>query len=169
MKGIGKSKYKVLGLVGALVGVLVFVLVLEISEPAITVMSPEEGEKWVIGKTYDIMWESEGLQEVDIYFVRPWREDELGMVKPSCTRIVTGIPAATGIYIWVVSDDTAPQEEVSIAIVRAGFHPHAGWPERPPNGFVIGYSSPFRIVCRGDVTENVWVVSDPVIDNQCCR
>ena len=36
-------------------------------QPSITVISPNGGERWEIGKTYEIRWESQGVNYVNIY------------------------------------------------------------------------------------------------------
>jgi hypothetical protein len=40
--------------------------VMEDTEPSITVISPNGGEKWEIGEAYDITWDSQGLDGVNI-------------------------------------------------------------------------------------------------------
>ena len=36
-------------------------------KPSITVLSPNGGEKWTVGNTYNITWKSTGVNKVDIY------------------------------------------------------------------------------------------------------
>jgi len=112
-------------------------------EPLITVISPDEGAQWVIGEAYDIIWESRGIEEVDVYLGEP---PPPTLPKPLYTKIVAGVPAARGAYSWTIPDETSPREDVWIAVVRAGFHPLAYLPDYRPEGFVIGRSASFRIV-----------------------
>jgi len=112
-------------------------------EPLISVISPAEGAQWVIGETYDIIWESGGIEEVDIYLGEP---PPPILPKPLYTKIAAGVPAARGVYSWTIPDGTSPREGVWIAVVRAGFHPLAYLPDDRPEGFVIGRSARFRTV-----------------------
>jgi len=63
--------------------------------PSITVISPNGGEQWQIGNTYQITWKSQGISKVDISACRS--EDPF-----SCVRIGPneGVDAHLGKYDW---------------------------------------------------------------------
>lgn len=77
----------------------------------ITVISPNGGEIWEIGKTYQIKWESQGLDKVDIRVVNP-------NTSPVGVKIITGIQSSLGSYFWTISSSifsSRDDYEVSIS------------------------------------------------------
>jgi len=66
--------------------------------PSITVISPNGGEKWVRGNTYDITWTSAEIEKVTINYV-----DYSG--RPLPKTIVVCTSASLGKYSWRIPDD----------------------------------------------------------------
>jgi len=67
--------------------------------PSITVISPNGGEEWIAGQTYDITWEAEGIQDnVEIYL----RDDRAG---PAYELIATELSPSLRKYSWIISSD----------------------------------------------------------------
>ena len=60
--------------------------------PSITVVSPNGGERWVIGNTYDITWKASGVNEVQIAFMK-------GEV---AFELIPSIPVSVGKYSWTI-------------------------------------------------------------------
>jgi predicted secreted protein len=91
-------------------------------QAGITVISPNGGEEWTIGETYDISWASEGTNYstvlVDIYL---WRDGEfvktiaLG-VSPS---LLSGSPSI-GKYSWTVPSDLTLGDKYQIKLSASG-------------------------------------------------
>ena len=71
-----------------------FSIISDPTSPSIIILSPNGGEKLEIGKTYDITWQANGIQEVDITLLH-------GLVPYPIARRV---PATLGKYSWRVSD-----------------------------------------------------------------
>jgi len=73
---------------------------------SIQVISPNGGEKWAVGKTYNITWTSTGnLSKVSIIL---WRSDNHGQF------IVENIPN-TGSYSWTIGDLGVGQYEIRVS------------------------------------------------------
>lgn len=68
-------------------------------EKSITVISPNGGETWVVGNTYDIRWESRKIEKVRITL-----ETTEPSVRVLPILIVDDYPANLGKYSWVVED-----------------------------------------------------------------
>jgi hypothetical protein len=71
----------------------------EVEKPYIKLISPYGGEEWVIGNTYEIKWESQGVENVYISII--------DMSSPSKeVRMIKGageeIPAAKGSFSWTI-------------------------------------------------------------------
>jgi hypothetical protein len=65
---------------------------------SITVISPNGGEQWVAGGTYDITWKAEGINGFEIYL----RDDR---AVTSYKLIATGISSASRNYSWTIPSD----------------------------------------------------------------
>ncbi|MDP3093666.1 MAG: Ser-Thr-rich GPI-anchored membrane family protein [bacterium] len=69
--------------------------------PSITILSPNGGENWVIGKTYSIVWESSGLTP----------SDKILISAVSSTgwegHIAYNIPGNLGLYYWAIPSNFA--------------------------------------------------------------
>lgn len=63
-------------------------------ERSITVLSPNGGEEWVAGETYDITWRATGLDQVGI-----WYTDNDGQ---DWYNIIAGTSAVQGSYPWTI-------------------------------------------------------------------
>jgi len=75
------------------------------SEKSVTVISPNGGEKWMIGNTYDITWESVGVEEIDI-LLRSYDADyQVLPIQPYQDVFVHGIEAKNGSYTWYIPTD----------------------------------------------------------------
>src|SRR3989344_976811 len=70
------------------------------TQPSITVISPNGGEQWVIGKTYDITWRATGTNTVHIDIGKECT------VSGTCSAygIANNIPASAGKFTWRVGD-----------------------------------------------------------------
>jgi len=95
----------------------------------ITVISPNGGETWVRGKTYDITWSSVGVDKVDIYArkIDPTMVCApciVGVYCPPCngTLIAKNISVSLGKYSWTVPLDIALGDKYKIQIGDAGFY-----------------------------------------------
>jgi hypothetical protein len=68
-------------------------------EKILTVISPNGGERWIAGNTYDITWKAKGIEDpIDIFLIddraiRRYRE------------IALEIPASLGKYSWTIPED----------------------------------------------------------------
>jgi len=80
------------------------VVIPEAVEKSITVISPNGGERWEIGKTYDIVWQAKNIEKVDIFLLGCSNSE---CAFPSSHAIVPHytIDAKTGIYSWYISSD----------------------------------------------------------------
>ncbi|HUW71723.1 MAG TPA: peptidoglycan-binding protein [Candidatus Humimicrobiaceae bacterium] len=70
--------------------------------PSIAVVSPNGGEAWESGKTYDIRWQSQGVDRIAILIADYTYSSEI--IKP----IIEDISAATGRYTWTIPNDFFP-------------------------------------------------------------
>lgn len=69
--------------------------------PYIQVVSPNGGEQWVIGKTYDIKWKSTGFVN-NAPFIIFLKNDELGK---TCRLVQGYVQAGDGKYSWTIGKD----------------------------------------------------------------
>jgi thiol-disulfide isomerase/thioredoxin len=74
-------------------------------KPYITVNFPKGGEDLFTGNSYEITWESGGVDNVHI-----------GLQGPSSRTIANSIPASVGRYSWTVPDDVTLAENYKILI-----------------------------------------------------
>jgi hypothetical protein len=65
------------------------------AEPSIEVVSPGPGETWVEGETYDIVWRSTNVGEVDIAVALGGKDKGL---------IAQAVHAPAGLYSWTIPD-----------------------------------------------------------------
>ncbi len=79
---------------------------------SIIITSPNHGEKWWVGKTYDITWGSEGVDVVDIWLVDEAQEDVQCSLSGICCSvcgnwkpIASNISASSGKYSWTIPTD----------------------------------------------------------------
>ena len=89
-------------------------------EPSLTLISPNGGEKWEIGKTYPITWRSQGISKVDI--------SACGSEDPfSCMRIGPneGVSAHLGKYDWTIKQVLGFVEPGSRLKIRITEHNNA--------------------------------------------
>jgi len=66
----------------------------EVEEQSINILSPNGGEAWIEGNTYDITWDSSGIEKVDIAVAcggKAW-------------DIAFGVDAESGVYSWKIPD-----------------------------------------------------------------
>ncbi|MCK4825201.1 carboxypeptidase regulatory-like domain-containing protein, partial [bacterium] len=87
------------------------------------VTSPNGGQEWWIGKTYDITWNSTGIDEINIWLVDEAQENVQctlsGMCCSTCGNwrpIASKIPAYKGSYPWTVPIDQTTGREYKILI-----------------------------------------------------
>lgn len=97
----------------------------EAQQPSITVISPNGGEKWVWGNTYNITWRQTRLDKVDIQLEK-WAGDN-GQIYAGgpLTLTIAEVSASVGQYSWRVSDLAAadvvsPGNYYKIRIVKTG-------------------------------------------------
>lgn len=78
--------------------------------PSITVISPNGGERWEMGKTYQIQWESQGIDKVDIR-VRNVSDSPVGVL------IANGVAGGLGVYSWTISAASfSPRDDYEVGI-----------------------------------------------------
>jgi len=84
--------------------------------PGITVLSPNGGEKWVIGNTYNITWSSKGVERVYINLL-----DSNG----AQAWVAGGIGASLGKYAWTIPSNiqTGDRSKIIITQEEEGFFP----------------------------------------------
>jgi len=79
-------------------------------QPKITVVSPNGGEEWEIGKTYEIRWESQGVDYVNIY-LEDW--GNVGAGGPFSWQIASRVNANLGKYSWKVGQYLYTSPEIT--------------------------------------------------------
>jgi len=80
------------------------------SQPSITVTSPNGGEQWQIGKTYQIQWKSQGVDKVDIR-VRNVSDSPVGVL------VASGVAGNLGTYSWTISSaNFSPRNDYEVGI-----------------------------------------------------
>ena len=106
-------------------------------KPYIKVLSPNGGEKWVVGNTYNITWESSGIDKVNIYLEEIelpggiWQTTECLQEScdpnvsfcPPCDKLIaSNISASLGKYSWTIPANQQVLTKAKIAIysVSAG-------------------------------------------------
>lgn len=72
-----------------------------ITEPSIKIISPNGGEKWMVGNTYDIAWKSVGVDEVFVTIVDYEATD-------SCRLTYESVSAAKGKYSYKIVSGRCP-------------------------------------------------------------
>jgi|GEM_PF-6615718 len=72
----------------------------------VTVISPNGGEKWEVGKTYSVKWKSEAIEKVDI-------ELESGNIG---WHLAYHVPADVGEYKWEIPTTQVPGSKYKISI-----------------------------------------------------
>lgn len=77
--------------------------------PSITVISPNGGERWVIGNTYEIKWTATGVEKVIIYLY-----DYAGAV--GTRALVYDVLASNGKYSWTISSEITLSSMLKIAV-----------------------------------------------------
>ena len=80
-----------------------------IEEPSITVTSPNGGEEWVAGRTYEIQWESSGVEKVDVWAQRK-NGDVWGL------KLASDVSASLGSYQWTISENRIASERYEVKI-----------------------------------------------------
>ena len=85
----------------------------EVIVPSITVTSPNGGERWVIGNTYEITWTAVGISKVTLRINYGGGYLGLGATIPS-----TGVDAALGKFSWQIPSNLpyAPGDNLKIKI-----------------------------------------------------
>jgi hypothetical protein len=75
-----------------------------IAQPTITVIYPNGGERWTIGETRRISWNSVGVNYVRIYIIDP------SIIGSGSTNYIYDgfIPASTGYYDWLIQRSQLP-------------------------------------------------------------
>lgn len=65
-----------------------------VEEQSINILSPNGGEVWIEGNTYNITWDSSGIEKVDLAVAcggKAW-------------NIAFGVDAKSGVYSWKIPD-----------------------------------------------------------------
>lgn len=103
--------------------------VVECNPDKITVLSPNGGENLFPGNKYDITWESEGVDKVDIWAIR---EDEqiacgvcyIGSYCPPCQGILVdkNVDASLGKYSWTIPSGISQGYKFKIQIGDSNFY-----------------------------------------------
>ncbi len=95
-----------------------------VTKPYIKILSPNGGETWEIGKSYDITWSSKGIDKVTI-FLADFREES----PVTWHRISPDLSATLGKYSWKVADcydsicNFTPGEKYKIKISESATSP----------------------------------------------
>lgn len=84
------------------------------SEDSITVSSPDGGEKWEIGKTYNITWSSKGVDRVKIMLSK--KDPTSGF---SDYYWISAPISNTGKYSWTIPVDVETGNEYAVRVVDA--------------------------------------------------
>jgi len=61
--------------------------------PSLSLIAPKGGEKWDIGKDYEILWDSQNIAEVNIDLYRGSEFDQ---------TIISSVDGASGVYLWTI-------------------------------------------------------------------
>ena len=61
--------------------------------PALSLIAPNGGENWDIGKDYEILWDSQNVAEVDIDLYKGSEFDQ---------TIISSVDGASGVYLWTI-------------------------------------------------------------------
>ena len=80
-------------------------------QPGITVLSPNGGEKWEAGKTYEIRWNSTGVDTVMI---------ELNKGNQGYWHLAYNLPASLGRYTWKIPDTQILGDNYKIKVIGQG-------------------------------------------------
>ncbi len=89
---------------------------------SITVLSPNGGERWAIGNTYEITWKSSGTDKVHIDITSG----------SSAYTLVSGIPASAGKYSWTIGASwpyLLTGDNYKIRVFTYPLPPSGGWIE----------------------------------------
>ncbi len=90
-----------------------------------TLTSPNSGEKWIIGKTYNIIWKSTGINKVTLYFTdlnivcssMPCIE---GMCCGPCGNLIAkDVSASLGKYSWTIPASYGAISQSTVVIQEA--------------------------------------------------
>ncbi|MBU3999741.1 hypothetical protein KKG29_00990 [Patescibacteria group bacterium] len=73
------------------------------SVPSITVLSPNGGEQWQVGKTYSVTWKSSGLEQININLLSA---DPVNEGSYRVARLISNLSASIGNYSWAVPEKT---------------------------------------------------------------
>jgi len=101
----------------------------EVITPSVTVIFPNGGEKWEIGKDSDITWKSTGIDKVNIYA----RNLGLGVMCSPCitgiycsscdgTLITKDVSASLGKYSWTIPSNISSGDKYKIQIGDSNFY-----------------------------------------------
>lgn len=83
------------------------------TQPSITVLSPNGGERWARGSSYNITWTSSGLTSADKIDIRMIRAGE------GLPYIAMDIPASAGVYSWTIPNDFSLGDNYIISINKS--------------------------------------------------
>lgn len=80
-------------------------------EPYIKIISPKKGDIWKVGETHDIVWDSFGIDKVNIY-----SGNANGAFSMSALDIAVNIPASLGKYSWTINKYDSWRDATKIEI-----------------------------------------------------
>jgi|AntAceMinimDraft_16_1070373.scaffolds.fasta_scaffold03461_6 hypothetical protein len=84
-------------------------------DPYIKVISPNGGEEWEIGESYNIVWESAGLEEfADNLIVSLFNEGE------GYTNLVSNISISTNEYSWIIGSEIEAGDSYKVMVTTPG-------------------------------------------------
>jgi len=114
----------------------------EITKPYIKVISPNGGEEWKIGETYNITWESKGIDKINIGL--QLFDSQKSIIGPAYP-IVKNTDASKGIYSWNIKSSNiyvSPQINTTakfykISIVSTSFRNTGIGADESDNYFTI--------------------------------
>lgn len=99
-----------------------FTISVSTATSSITVLSPNGGERWAIGNTYEVTWKSLGFDKVHIDVTSG----------SSAYTLVSGIPASTGKYSWTIGANWPylfTGDNYKIRVFTYPLPPSGGWKE----------------------------------------
>ena len=85
-----------------------------IYEKTLTLISPNGGERWEVGKRYEIRWRAAGVKYVDIVLERGATQTYIARRVP--TGIYHPLTETEGRYLWAIPTDIPPADDYYIKI-----------------------------------------------------
>jgi len=130
---------------------------------SITILSPNGGEKWEVGKAYNITWRATGFEKAIIMLTDYSCSSETPII------IATNIPASQGSYSWTIPDDFF-EARASAYCPTYIYNPvsHYGWKSGDNFKFFVGQLNSNGTYGAQDQSDNYFsIVSKSVLSVPC--